>query len=542
MKKFQNNSSLSTAITLTLTLGLFACQKSPDKMGNGQTLVYCSEASPSRLNPQVVTDGTSFTASASTVFDRLVEFEDGGTKILPGLAHRWTISPDGLEYTFHLRKNIPFHSSDVFTPTRPLNSDDVIYTFERMGNPKHPLHNVSGGIYNYFESLQMKKLIKAVVREGDHQVKIILNQPEAPFLSYMASHFMSIMSKEYGEKVIAFKQPQLFDMNPVGTGPFVFKKYVQDTLIRYQSFKNHFSKAPSFDNLVISITPDPNVRFQKLKTGECHMVFEPSRSDLPAIESNPNIKLAAIESLNIGYLAMNTEKPPFNNVDVRRAVNLALNKKSYLDAIYLGRASLAKNPLPPKLWGYNTNIPPTPYDPDKARQLLAKAGFPKGFQTELWALPVSRPYNPDGRKMAEMMQADLKKVGIKAKIVSYDWGTYLDKTRRGEHQMAQLGWSADYPDPDNFMGVLLNCANVASGSNISRFCHKEFDELVQKAKKMNTPAQRTPLYLKAQEIFRDQAPWVPIAHSISYRAMVKNLEGYRMSPLGTDYFHNITLK
>ena len=336
-------------------------------------------------------------------------------------------------------------------------------------------------------------------------VKIFLRRVEAPFLSYIATHHMSIMSREYGEKLLALGKPELFDMKPIGTGPFVLKKYIKDTLIRYSAVKGHFSKAPLIDQLIFSITPDPSVRFQKLKTAECHLAA-PSRSDLAAMAQHPEIKLASRQGLNVGYLAMNTQKPPFDKRKVRQAVNMALNKSSYIDTIYFNHAVVAKNPLPPAFWGYNDKVKDYSYDPQRAKKLLAEAGFAQGFSSELWALPISRPYNPDGKKMAEMMQADLKQIGIEVKIVSYDWGTYLEKSRLGEHAMIQLGWTADYMDPDNFLGVLLSCSTIASGLNMARFCHQDFEQLVQRAKTITSRKARAKLYRRAQVVFRREAP------------------------------------
>ena len=245
-----------------LCLGLVACQGGDQS----HSLIYCSEGSPVKLNPQVAVDGTSITASARTVFDRLVEYKLGESSLVPGLAERWMVSDDGLTYTFYLRKNVSFHSNSLFTPTRHFNADDVLYSFGRMSDVKHPLHSVGGGIYEYYQSLGMDKNIKQIVKAGDHVVKIFLRRAEAPFLSYIATHHMSIMSREYGEKLLALGKPELFDMKPIGTGPFVLKKYIKDTLIRYSAVKDHFSKAPLIDQLIFSITPDPSVRFQKLKT------------------------------------------------------------------------------------------------------------------------------------------------------------------------------------------------------------------------------------------------------------------------------------
>ncbi|MCY4643552.1 MAG: ABC transporter substrate-binding protein [Bacteriovoracales bacterium] len=533
-----NPKSIATAFLLALSLA--GCLPSSEKRGNA--VIYCSEGSPNKLGPQVVSDGTSITASARAVFDRLVEFELGKTTIVPGLAERWEISPNGLEYTFYLRKNVPFHSNDLFTPTRPFNADDVVYSIGRMADPKHPLHQVGGGIYEFYQALGMDKNIKEVQKVGDHKVKIVLKGPHAAFLSQMATHHMSITSKEYGEKLIALGKADLFDMKPVGTGPFVFQKYVKDTLIRYKSFKKHFSKAPAFDELIFSITPDPNVRFQKIKTGECHIVAEPSPADLAAMETHKEIEVIRKSGLNVGYLAMNTGKTPFQDKRIRKAVNMALNKKSYIKAIYFDRATVAKNPIPPTLWSYHEGIKDYAYDPERAKKLLKEAGYPNGFDTDIWVLPVSRPYNPDGKKMGEMMQADLKKVGIRAEIVSYDWGTYLDKSRKDEHSMLQLGWSADYADPENFLSVLLSCASVKSGTNTAKWCHGPFDEAVQKAKVLNSQKEREALYKKAQEIFKEEAPWVTLANATIYRAVRKNIGGYVIDPLGGDHFYSVVIK
>ena len=239
---------------------------------------------------------------------------------------------------------------------------------------------------------------------------------------------------------------------------------------------------------------------------------------------------------------MNTEKKPFDDLRVRQAVNMALNKQSYIDAIYLGNAKTAKNPLPPTIWSYNDSISEYEYSPEKAKELLKEAGLEDGFETTLWTLPVSRPYNPSGKKMGELMQADLAKIGIKVKLVTFDWPTYLKKSSAGEHDMLQLGWTGDNGDPDNFLHVLLGCQGVGAGSNYARWCDKDFDSLINAAKRITDVSERTELYKKAQEVFKEKAPWVPVAHSTIFRAMAKNVEGYIIDPLGGDNFETIELK
>lgn len=506
-----------------------------------KAFVYCSEGSPSAFNPQIATDGTTFN-NTRALYNRLIEFKYGETEIEPGLAESWTVSPDGLKYTFKLRKGVKFHTTKYFTPTREFNADDVLFSFDRQRVSSHPYHRVNGGGYEYFNSMEMGTLIKSITKIDSHTVVFVLTKPEAPFLANLAMDFASILSEEYASSLKKRKTPEKLDFEPVGTGPFVFSSYVKDQLVRYNANLSYFRGRPPMDKLIFSITQDPSVRYQKLKTGECHFVTEPSPQDLEAMKGQPNIQLVEKAGLNVGYLAMNVEKKPFNNLLVRQAIHHALNRSAYIQAIYLGNATVAKNPIPPTIWSYNETVVDHDYDPKKAKRLLKDAGYEKGFSTELWTLPVSRPYNPNGKKMGEMMQADLAKVGIRVKIVSYDWPTYLAKSKNGEHELLQLGWTGDNGDPDNFFHVLLGCAAVKAGANRARWCYQPFDKLILEAKRVDDRKKRDKLYRKAQLIFKEQAPWVTLAHSVVYRAMAKEVQGYKIDPFGGDYFHAVDFK
>ena len=509
---------------------------------NSSVFVYCSEGSPSAFNPQITTDGTSNNASAHPIYNRLIEFKSGSTELEPGVAKDWTVSKDGTEFVFNLREDISFHKTKYFTPSRKLNADDVLFSFNRQLKKDHPYHLVNGGSYQYWESMGMSSLIKSIEKNGDYQIKIKLNEPNAPFLANLAMSFMSILSKEYADTLAANKEKEKLDHYPVGTGPYIFKKYKKDTLIRYTANKDYFKGTPKIKKLVFSITPDASVRYQKLKTGECHLMIEPNPSDLDSMKKNSDLIVQEASGLNVAYLAMNTKKKPFNDVRVRKAINLALNKEAYINAIYRGNAISAKNPIPPSMWSYNKNIKQHQLNIEKAKELLKQAKISKDFETELWTLPVSRPYNPAGKKMGEMMQADLAKIGIKVNLVSYDWPTYLDKSRKGEHSLIQLGWTGDNGDPDNFLHVLLGCQAVKAGSNVAQWCNKNFNELVEKARKVFSQVEREKLYKKAQEIFHNEVPWVPIVHSKVYRAMNKKVKGYTIDPLGGDIFTNVEIK
>jgi dipeptide transport system substrate-binding protein len=219
--------------------------------------------------------------------------------------------------------------------------------------------------------------------------------------------------------------------------------------------------------------------------------------------------------LNVGYLAYNTTKKPFDDVRVRKAINMAINKKAIIDAVYLTTGVAAKNPIPPTQWSYNDAIKDDPYDPAASKKLLADAGYPNGFATDLWAMPVQRPYNPNARRIAELIQADLAKVGVTAEIKSFEWGEYRKRMQAGEHQMGMLGWTGDNGDPDNFLATLLGCeAAKTGGSNVAKFCYQPYEDLVQRAKTISGQPQRTELYKQAQVIFKEQAPWFTIAHAV----------------------------
>lgn len=526
----------SIILACLVLLPLAVCQAAK------RTFVYCSEGSPTIFNPQLTVDGVTLNASGYTIYNRLVDFEYGSTKTVPSLATKWKISPDKKTYTFYLRKGVKFHRTKYFTPTRDFNADDVLFSFNRQWKKDHPYHKVGDASYDYWKGMEMGKLFKSLRKIDDYTIEIKLNWPEAPLIANMAMGFMSILSKEYADHLTKQKKQSRIDHYPVGTGPFIFKKYVKDNLVRYSANKDFWMGKPKIDNLVFSITPDASVRYQKLKTGECHLIIEPAPADIESMQKNKNIKVVHYAGLNVGYLAMNTRKKPFDNILVRKAINHAINKKSYIKAIYLGRAMEAVSAIPPTMWSYNKSLKDYSYDPALAKKLLAKAGYPNGFTTEIWTLPVTRPYNPNGKKMGEMMQADLAAVGIKAKLVTYDWPTYLKRSRDGAHSLIQLGWYGDNGDPDNFLNVLLGCAGVESGSNVAGWCNKKFNDLVVSAKKISKKQKRIELYKKSQWIFKQDAPWVPIAHAFVYRAMSSKVTGYKIDPFGGDKFTFVDLK
>ena len=509
---------------------------------SAKTLVFCSEGSPENFYPGINTTGTSFDANTQ-IYSRLVDFEGGGTKVVPGLAERWSVSADGKEYTFNLRKGVKWQGNKLFTPTRDMNADDIVFMIERQWKEDHPFFKVTSSNHTYFGDMGMPKLLKAVQKIDDYTVKITLNQPEAPFLSAFAMEFSGVQSKEYADAMMKAGTPEKIDQEPIGTGPFYLVQYQKDAIIRYKANPNYYRGKAKIDDLVFAITPDNSVRWAKLQKGECHVMPYPNPADLDAMRKDPKIQVLEQPGLNIGYLGYNVTKKPYDDVRVRKAMNMAMNKKAIVDAVYLSTGVAAKNPIPPTQWSYNDAIKDDPYDPAAAKKLLADAGYPNGFETDLWAMPVQRPYNPNAKRIAELMQADLAKVGVKAEIKSFEWGEYRKRVQNGEHQAAMLGWTGDNGDPDNFLYTLLGCdAARPGGGNTAKWCFKPFEDLVLKAKITSDPAERAKLYGQAQVIFKEQAPWFTIAHAVQLKPVRKEVIDFKLSPFGRHTFYGVDIK
>ncbi|MCB2135802.1 MAG: ABC transporter substrate-binding protein [Rhodobacteraceae bacterium] len=507
---------------------------------SAKTLVYCSEGSPEGFDAALYTSGTTFDASEHTIYDKLVLFKTGTTEVIPGLAESWEASEDGLEYTFNLRKGVKFHSSDTFTPTRDFNADDVIFSFDRQRLDSNPYYTVSGGTWEYFNGMSMPDLIKEIVKVDDNTVKFVLNRPEAPMIANLAMGFASIVSKEYADAMLAAGTPEMVNQAPIGTGPFQFVAYQKDAVIRYKANADYWGGKAAIDDLVFAITPDASVRYQKLKAGECHVIPYPNPADISAMKADPDVQMMEQEGLNVGYLAYNTQVAPFDNTNVRKALNMAIDKNAIIDVVFQGSGKAAKNPIPPTMWSYNDAIEDDKYDPEAAKAMLEAEGV-KDLSMKVWAMPVQRPYNPNARRMAELIQADFAKVGVNVEIVSYEWGEYLERSKAIDRDGAVLlGWTGDNGDPDNFLAVLLGCDGVTR-SNRAQWCNKEFDDIIQKAKTISDPAERTKLYEEAQVIFKREAPWATIAHSVVFMAMSPKVQNYIVHPLGGHIFYGVDI-
>ena len=512
-------------------------------------LVYCSEGSPAGFDPGQYTTGTDFDASAETIYNRLSQFQRGGTAVEPGLATSWDVSPDNLVWTFHLRDGVKFHTTPYFKPTREFNADDVLFTFNRMLDKDMPFRKAYPTEFPYFTDMGMDKNIAKVEKIDDKTVKFTLNTVDAAFIQNLAMSFASIQSAEYAEQLLKQGKPADINQKPVGTGPFVFKSYQKDSNIRYTGNKDYWKPEDvKIDNLIFAITTDPSVRMQKLKKDECQVTLYPRPADLEALKADPNLQMPQQAGFNLGYIAYNVmdkikgsnEPNPMAKLKVRQALDMSVNKQQIIDSVYQGAGQLAVGSMPPTQWSYDTTIKDAPYDPEKAKELLKEAGIKPGTEITLWAMPVQRPYNPNAKLMAEMLQSDWTKIGINAKIMTYEWGEYIKRSKGGENGAMLIGWSGDNGDPDNWLGTLFGC-DAIEGNNFSKWCNPQFDKLVKAAKATTDVAERTKLYQEAQQLIKQQVPMTPIAHSTVYQPMRKNVEGFKISPFALNSFYGVSV-
>src|SRR4030043_1172657 len=415
-------------------------------------LIFGFSGDADKLDPGDITDGESI-ARTDNIFEGLVEYVPGTADIQPWLATSWNISSDGKIIAFKLREGVKFHDGTDF------NADAVVFSFARQYDTNHPFHQYGEWPYwgyMFYDVDRMEKI-------DDFTVKLVLKRPNASIMTSLAMFTVCIVSPTNAEKYKedAFK-------NPCGTGPFKFGEWVKDDHITLEANENYWRERASLDKLIFKVIPDPSARLMALEVGEVQGIEYPNPADLDRIKANKDLKLLTEPGMNVGYMAMNTgygyidenkngvrdldSEPlvktpgyfePLTKKEVRQAINLAIDKQSIVDNLYMGTAIKAKNGMPPFMLGYNDDIEDYPYDPARAKELLAEAGYPDGFEVTLYVMPVSRPYMFDPPKIGEAIQSYLAAVGITVKFYQVDWGTYLQETQAGKHQMCLLGWTGD---------------------------------------------------------------------------------------------------
>lgn len=514
-------------LLLTAILGgLLACQIKPPVEAD-RYIVFGKSKDAVTLDPADTTDGES-SAVVLNIFEPLLRFQREKTLVEPCLATSWKVSDDKLTWTFKLRPGVRFHDGT------PLDAAAVKFNYDRQRDEKSP--------YRFKAKMEYWHLFFSAVEsiEAPDPMTVVfrLNKPDATFLTNLALFNMGIASpsaiKKFGENI--FK-------NPVGTGPYIFKKWIRNEKIMLRRNPDYWGPAPQIDLLIYKPIPDNAVRLLELENRSIDVLDGINPDDVPRIRKNPALKLITQPGLNVGYLALNNSKKPFDNVKVRQAINHAINKAALVKAFFAGGTlgTVAVNPMPPTVWGYNHRIRDYDYNPEKARQLLKQAGYPQGFSCKLWTMPIARPYMPQPQRIAEAIQADLKSVGIETQIVSFEWGTYLDKLSNSEHDMALAGWIGDNGDPDNFLYTLLDKENTQKGSaaNYAFYRGDSVHQLLVKARTVYEQAERARLYEQAQVLIKQDAPWVPLFHSTQMMATLAGVEGFYLHPVGEKKFDTI---
>ena len=479
------------------------------------------------LDPALESDGESFKV-CDNLYEGLVTYQRESTDIRPLLATSWEVSDDELTWTFHLRTGVRFHDGT------PFNARAMSFSLGRQFYRDHPHHRVAGA-YQYWKDMGMDDIVAAIEAVDDSTLVFELHEPNATFLSNLGMNFCAAVSpaavEEYGPD---------FRHHPVGTGPFRFVEWRRDERLVLARNDDYWGVLPRIRKLIFTPVADPSIRFFELRRGAIHGFDNVSPEFTTRIASLPDLQLLTRPGMNVGYLAMNMDKPPFDNRPVRLAVNHAVDRQSLVDNFYEGLALVAKNPIPPMVWGYNDEIEPYRHDPGRARELLAQAGFPEGFDTELWTMPIPRPYMPQPEKIATAIQADLSVVGIRAEIVRMEWGAYLDKVFDGQHSMALLGWTGDNGDPDNFLYVLLDkTAAVKPAQNVAFYRSEALHEILVRARRITDRETRTRLYRRAQEIIHHDAPWVPLVHAPETAAFRADVRGFQLHPGGYKWFDRV---
>ena len=511
-------------------------------LGHATTLSVCTEASPEGFDVVRYNALTTTNASADVLMNRLVEFDATSGQLRPSLAERWEVSADGLTWDFHLRTGVRFHSTPWFTPGRPLNAEDVLFSFQRMLDPNHPWYKTSPSGYPHAQSMQWPTLITQISAPNPHTVRFTLKQADATFLASLSMGFASIYSAEYAAQLLKAGTPERLNRQPVGTGPFVLKRFQRDAVVRYTANPDYFAGKPGVDALVFAITPEATVRLQKLRRGECHIALSPKPLDVRSARLDPALAISETPAFMTAFVAINSQHPPLDKPQVRQAINLAFDRASYLKAVFEGSAQPARGPFPPTTWSFASDLPRYPHDPQKARGLLAEVGLAEGFQTTIWTRPSSSLLNPNPSLGAQLLQADLAQIGIRAQIRVIEWGELIRRAKAGEHDLLFMGWAGDNGDPDNFLSPQFSCAAVQTGTNFARYCDASLDRLIAEGKTRSAQAQRSTAYHAAQQIIEEQALWLPLAHPTASVLLSTRVEGYQANPFGRQDFSHVQLK
>ncbi|WBV23230.1 ABC transporter substrate-binding protein SapA [Pantoea piersonii] len=500
--------------------------------------VYCVNGTLNTFNPQMASSGLAVDTLAAQLYDRLLDVDPYTYRLVPDLASAWEVRDNGATYRFHLRSKVSFQHTSWFTPTRAMNADDVVFSFARMFDRNHPWHNVNGGSYPYFDSLQFADSVQSVKKLDNNTVEIRLNSPDASFLWHLATHYAPVLSAEYADQLTRSGRQEELDRQPVGTGPYQLSEYRAGQYIRLARNPAYWKGVPRLQQAVIDLGAGGTGRMSKLLTGECDVLAYPAASQISILRDDPRLRMTLRPGMNIAYLAFNTRKPPLDRPEVRHALALAINNERLMESIYYGTAETAASVLPRASWAYDSEARVTEYDPKKARALLESLGI-TDLHLRLVVPSASQAWNPSPLKMAELLQADLAQVGVKVSIAPVEGRFQEAQLMSMNHDLTLTGWATDSNDPDSFFRPLLSCAAIRSQTNYAHWCSPGFDEALQKALLSQQLAGRIDNYHLAQQMLARDLPVLPLASSLRLQAYRHDIKGLVLSPFGNTSFAGV---
>jgi peptide/nickel transport system substrate-binding protein len=488
--------------------------------GGGNTLIYAQPEDPKTLDP-INTDIAEAVHVITNLFDTLVTYHDETTELVPALAERWETSDDGLVWSFYLRSGVKFHDGT------PLNSEAVKVSLERLIVPDHPLAFDKARPYQ-----SSYNMIASVLTPDEQTVVLKLKHPSAILLANLAMFPASIVSPAALEK-----HKGAFSENPVGTGPFRFVKWRRDQQLVCAANDDYYAGRPEIDNLVWVPVKENATRVQRLARGEVHIAENLTPVEMETLQDNPRLVVEEQIGLNVAYLTMQNEKPPLDNLKVRRAIYMALDKRALIKIGYAGHADAAVSMVPPAMWGHDSQFDVPPYDPAAAKKLLeeaaAEGGFSLPLKLSLAVMNQARPYLQQPAAISGYVQEALAAIGIEVTIEQRDVNQHFDHLMEGKHQLGLAGWNSDNSDPDNFLYSLLDPDNAVSpGNNLSRYRSERFHELMLAGQKEMDEEKRLAIYREAQELVAQDLPIVPLVHTKLRVARARNLQGFHLHPTG----------
>lgn len=529
-------------MTRLLALGALLLAAGP---AAAQTFVFGLPAEPVQLDPAVASDSASLLVTHQ-LFDGLLRLKGATTEIEPALAERWETSSDGTVWTFLLRKGVRFHDGE------PLDAAAVVWNFERWSRSRHPQHAdqvQAGQTFEYWESLfggfDAQSIVARAEAAGSHTVRLTLRRPHAPLLASLAVPGLGIASP----RAVA-RWGTGFGKHPVGTGAFRFVGWRPGQEVVLEANPDSWGGRPKVGRVVIRPIKDSARRLVALKAGEIHGLEGLDPDDVAAVSRDPGLALLLRPADTTGYLAFNFRVRELQDRRVRRAFAQAIDKRAIVTALYGGTGLVATQLQPPSFWGAHPGLRDYPHDPAAARELLRQAGFPSGLRTitwedgrrealSLWYMPVTRPYFPRPKEIAEAVGADLARAGIAARLETVDWGVYLERAKFGRLPLYMLGWIADHGDPDGALCYVF-CAPGAAGQGF--YANAAASDLLRRARVVTGEAERAPLYRRAAELLHEDVARLYVAHSQTPLAFSKRVSGYVPNPTGAESFATVEIR